>query len=1585
MRLIRPAHVRNQIMGLAMLLLIGGGVWAAPFAVPLRNASFEEGVTDAGIPAGWGLYGKQTDEMRLSIVNLGGDLGKALWIRDGDRDREIGVSQEFPVKPGETYEVRVRVRRPKGAPRPGGAYIQLNFLEPSRLLLQKGLAAKSETNATEVVVKGQAPPGSKRAKIYLYTHRTPTPSVLVEDVRVRGGLPPPPPPPPPPPELKQPIIKLLKGLHLDTPLVADGQATCRIVVGTGDRYRSTAVAIQTAIREITELTVPIISDTAPEAAVPLTTHLILLGNRSTNGAINTLYDHYYTLLDLKYPGSGGHVVRSLHNPYGNGRNAIFIGGSNDEGIVAAGAVFIKGLPKAERSNGLQLGRLMDIRLSPAYQVPEKITDVQTWEASAGYGSVGYFGWNSISKRMALYYMTGNPFHAREVIRLAFPDRQALKEISEIDGERIENKDNPLGGAYHYNAHMATLYWDLIEESPVFTDDERLRVTNALAGQLTHPDYARKGIFKLSRPASAVGSRHGQWAAMTLYCLGRYFHNGYPNRVWEHCVRAAEYAFAPLHEHAWVHGESDNLFWYNTGTAPIFTYLTITGDRKPVKNGVIATLLTGQDMLLSGHKNDQQLRSASLGFLHKAAYITGDGRWIRYREKTGMNTDVFRVGQSYWPDSSIQAAEPTDLNGMWSINPVPEPLWARRHSGIPLEQSFLFGSYRSQAGPGGDFILLDGFNGASRNPYHTFGVLDLRLDGVTLLRGYHTQVQTSADGMVEPQVAMDAALLHRDVLGDTVIVVGEVPEAAYSNWRRYVVRRKGRYALFADDVTFRADSDNMTISTAWGTLGGRWSAENQAVDLPGEGKHTAPRGWLSFRALDAECTSQPSGSSKLKPLGSINIMLLRATEKGAWMDMPFTLAKPFTGQVFADFVKYVDRGMVRVLLDGEELATDIDLNSPGVAQHRAVLGKRQLSAGRHTVRVEVTGHSGSSSKCYVGFVGLAMQPDGAVVVDETLPRNFQLLPSQVMDVTGRNTISMDWTQPVKQDDHGIAFYLIGRNRAHAERSIACMQSGPNAAMLTLPEAAVAFIGEYGEMKAGFGVAAADHVYGWQMSRVAAGKPLLLAGAPVDVDWDFPAGVLEVNAADATRLQLALDAPRPVILDGKSLDAKPDANGLTTVPLAAGRHTLTGATPAPAALASLVQHLEAQLAEASGDRRKSLAMKKAAAGRPSLRTLPLLGQTRAEDGVTGVAWYGGAEGAGLAVAAGKAIHILSADGEPVRTLKTDGIIRRVHWWEEHDLLLAGCVDDKLIAFDRAGNRRWTFVSVMDPAVFRAAKTYWFKTAPGHEGIHGVLTGPFMDGKSQCLVGSACTLEIINPDGQLAKRLPVFWGPGWKMQLVDGPDDSRNLLIARWPNGNDTLATVNSKTLKVGRGFYGVPRGHTMVGGWAAQNRVGITYTDLDGDGKKELVSATNGTWNRVTVYDGTGKPTHNAQFGPGKSKAPYSTMRALGVADLNGDGKQEIVVGVANGLVVGLSHTCERLWSRRLSSPPVRTACTTGGACRIAVACEDGTIIGMDGSGKPVCEAKVKGRPRVLHVFETEGQPPRLVTGTSKGEIAVFALP
>ncbi len=1408
---------RMQIVSIAALLLlsrVSSALGEEPYVVPLANSSFSDGVDGNGVPLRWSRYGGGGENQKLEVTEADGQV--SLLIADGSRTTEIGVSQAFELKGDETYEVTAKVRAVEGASS-SGAYLQLRFL-PSNEYVQTSLRAGSASDFSEVSIKGTAPPDTTRATIYLYSHRGPTPQVVIAEVEVRGGLPAPPPPPPAP---VPPQYEKLKNLHLEIPLIQKGKANAAIVAPASNDFLAAAESIQAAIEKRTGVQLPIVSDDSPQASVPLPGNAIVLGNRSTNRAINTLYDRYYCLVDLKYPGPQGYVVRTVHNPYGNGRSVVLVGGSDPVGVEKGSDALAEILVKTPFEAGdLSIGWTMKTQLGEGVTPPTDIKKFETWEASRGYGSIGYFGWCSISKHMAMYYMTGNEASAREVVRLSFPDEQAIRDIEEIDGERIENKHDPLAGFYHYNAHMAILLWDLIEESPVFSDEERLKITNAFARQLNH--RKNEGVYGLTRPRSSVGSRHGQWSAISLYCLGRYFAKDYPEPVWAHCVRGGELAFASLHEHAWIAGESDNLFWYSTGIAPIFTYMTLTGDRKPLENGVVDLLLRGQEALISGRDGDWALNSASMGMLNKAAYVTGDGRWAAYRQRTGVDTEMFRLGQSFWPDESIKPELPADLVGRWNINRLPEPAWGSRGSGLPFDQSFYFGSFRSTSDASGDFILLDGFNGASRNPYHTLDILQLRLNGHTVLDGYHNQVLTSADGMVEPVVAMNAALLHADVVGSTAIAVGEVPDAAFCNWRRALVQRIGRYALIVDDLTFRTDSENMAVTTTWQLPGGHWNPEEQAV---------------------------------------------------------------------------------------------------------------RTSAAK-------------------------------------------LRSCDIQETDGRGVVTMRWHGAVEEEKHRVAFYLVSQPSSESTNPLACMRVAHNAAALTLPQPALAVVGKHAQTEAALAVLAEDHLHGHALTSAGIDGELVSSNVPVDIDWDFQTGSAHVVATGPTTLSLKVANPTGLRVNGKTVGS---------LQLSEGRYTITEAFPAREPLAALADSLQHILADGQKQRSEQLAKFSQTTDLP-VAEASVAFSYKVGDKVADATSLDSADGIELVVASGAEIHLLNGSGELVRKLKTDGPVRVLHWWPEAKLLLAGCVDEKVIAFNLDGQRKWTFTSEMDQAVYEAAKTYWFKSAPGHEGIHGLHTGTFDDGENRCFVGSACTLEVLDETGSLVKRTPVFWGPGRKFLLLDREDGSRDLLISRWLNGTDFLSIINSGSMAVsGRGYYSVPAGHSFVSGWSAQNRTGLFQVDLDGDGELEIATGINGTWNRVTIYSQSGTPLHNAQFGPGPSKTARSRMRDMDVADMDGDGKKEMLVGLSEGLVVCLNHACEKIWSARLPSPPLSLRCVAGRKGNMVfVGCDDGAVVTLDAQGAAVRIGHVSGRPTHMETRRTSSGSV-VVFATGKGEVKGFSIP
>ncbi|MCD4728568.1 MAG: VCBS repeat-containing protein [Pirellulales bacterium] len=1503
----------------------------------VKNPGFEEGVGENGVPVGWGSRGRADAKGSRGLAMIKGNA--ALMLHDDNAEGGVGVMQDVPFKPGASYRISARVRRVAAGVSAFGARLHLEF-QPSHKMIGCKLDAQSAERWGLCAVEGICPEGTTKATLIVYTRTAPTPRVLVDDVEIEEFTPPPKPIPP--------VYTKLKNLYLDTAIVEDGKAAVTIV---GPAYPEGAREIQAATQRLTGCAVPI-ADNAP---LPLKGNLILLGNRSTNGVISALYDRWNTCLDLKYPGREGCVVRTLHNPFGKGCNIILVGGSDTGGVAKATRAFIAALDRASAKRGaLSVGRLMEIQLGKGLVAPSRVEDVKTWDASPGYKSTSYFGWNVLSKLMAIYYMTGQEWAAREFARLAFPDAKGVRDLQRLGAGDFNKIDEPVSQCYHYTAYTMILLWDLIEESPVFTDAERLKITNAFSQQLAH--WAEEGSYSRRGPMTEISSRHPQWSAICLYVLGRYFNTYYPAPVWEESMASPTRYMSYRRDPIRAVVSNDSTFWYNTLIAPSFTWMALTGDRAGVKNGHLRCLLRGLEILATGEDLCWATRSTSMGMLHKAAYLTGDGRWIYYRDRLRLDTDCFRVGQSFWPGENLKPTPPTDMLDTWYAYRPTRSLWRSRINGLPFEQSFIFASYRNAVDSTGDFIQLDGsLATASRNPFHNYTIQRLRLNDCNVLESLHNQVFTSADGMVEPTVAKDGALYDMDTLGDTAVVVGGSPNAPFADWRRTVLLRKHRYALILDELTFRSHTKNMKVRTTWQPVGGHWNPKQQAITgIGGNEIWGLPKGWRSISVRDHACIASDPGL--LTPADSRGRVMLTANGPGEWLEMTFELKTPVEGELFANFLAYTNRAMVCVSLDGQRAAQDFDHFSHNEKHMQVSLGNRELAAGRHRVRVEVVGKSPESLGYMVGFFGLLIKPQGTPALP--VSNVSELRPSEVSDVTGNKQVKMDWIGPAQPGQVRRCFYLIGQLPPGSTNPLACLRVSDNVAVLALPQPALAVAGKGEGVQADIAVLGVDHLYGRGLRQA---DGFLSADTPVEIDWNFSTGLL--NAVTKQNTHLTIDEKQ--------------------IPLTPGRHAITDLHPDAATLARWRKRLATLLLKGRQIRQEQLT---ALAGEPVLEDVPAWPAAMSlelPDSATDIRFIDTPDGKRIAIAAGKSVRLLDLKLKLAREVQADGEVRHLRWWPEHKLLLAGCADEKVIAFKLNGKRRWTFVSKMAPALAKSNETWYYKSYPGCGGVHGLYTATFLNGESQVFVGSSCTLEILNARGECVKRLKVNWGLIREFLTFDRDDGTRDLAMALNRNGYDRIISLNNKTMRLRYGYDQLPPGNTSLKSWMGIQRVHIFKQDMDGDGKQQFVSASTGVWNNVSIWSAAGKPLYNAQFGPG-AKGVNANLRDMDVADLEGDGKKEILIATADGLIVALNNHCEKLWAKRLLSPPSVLRCCPapdGRSSQIVAGCDNGAVLLMDRQGKILGAGEIRGRP-VRIAVQPDSKLPLVILGSSKGEIKGF---
>ncbi len=602
-----------------------------------------------------------------------------------------------------------------------------------------------------------------------------------------------------------PLITELKSMCIDTVLVRDGKPVAAVVAPADGCYDALAGMIVEAVKKRTGATLPVVRDA--DVKLPFSRNLVIVGNRSTNSVIEQLYNFYYTYLDLKYPGAGGYVVRSLHDPFATGHNAILIGSSDDQGMAKAVEQFLALAADSAHDGSLSLGWTLRVRLGAGLETPPS-ANAPTCRAWGSKGSpADYFGWNSVGRNMALYYMTGDEKFVREFLRLAFPDEKTIEELWEVDGERIENKQHPLSGSYHYCAHPMILLWDLIEESPDLTDEQRLRVTQELAGGQGHFHVPGNRF---------VGDRHATYQSLMVYCRARYFAKYYPHPAWKAAMEGAANHFASLAHSIHVGNRQDTPnsghTYVNTGYEPMMSYMLISGDHRGVRSGMLGTILRGYDGLISGQRDEPTLSYQTLSFANKAAYLTRDARFIYYRNLTSKDTNCFRIGQSFWPEQPERA--PEELSNRIAVRPLSHTACAGRF--VPPEEAFHWLTYRSGPTGADDYFKIGGMYDQTRRPYYCLNLEKLRIGEATLLESsdHNSTVIARRQGLIASELPLESALKVQKVVGDVAHVEAEVPKFGYGVWRRAVLHAKDRWTLVADRLTAHRDTQDLEMRIQW---------------------------------------------------------------------------------------------------------------------------------------------------------------------------------------------------------------------------------------------------------------------------------------------------------------------------------------------------------------------------------------------------------------------------------------------------------------------------------------------------------------------------------------------------------------------------------------------------------------------------------------------------------------------------------------------------------------------------------------------------------------------------------------------------
>ena len=708
--------------------------------------------------------------------------------------------------------------------------------------------------------------------------------------------------------------------------------------------------------------VPVVPAAKYDRAMKLDRNLILVGNRDNNTAI----DHYYllhkVLLDCYYPGKGGYTVRTLHNPFGDKHNVVFAGGSDEAGTAAA----VKQLVKRIRESGGKLPWTQDIKLSPELQVPHSANAVPLWEESRGYGSQGYFGWQSFSRNMMTYYMTGEKRYLDEFIRLAFhakPD-----ELFKLDDESHHHLPDPMLEPYHYRWVMTPVLWDLVEESPHLSEADRIRVT-AKIYEMLKTRISKHYWFSLANSGrkrwTFLPNRHDSWESICVWATANYIARHYDCYEGRHGLFLSKNALYPVDQYSSLKTGSN--FWFNTFIQPFFVYAAMDRGRNAIGMPVLKHLAGGLTAFADLRAGDWSQHFSSVAFLRLAAHLVQDQGMYQLADLQNTPEVPFRAGFSFLTTKPYPRNFFEETSGKfftYAADVRGADWW--HDAPFPKKEIIEWLTWREKPAGSGDFLVLCPYPGnASREPFHNYALRTARIGNDLVLNGYCTQLDLFADGTTPGKEARYGRVTGQDVLKDTVVIRGEVRNYNGYDWKRTILLRKNRFLLFWDEVTPLADYKDMEIVNRFQVHGARKKVGGEFSITPPTPLLLKTKGLYTKTGAAEILQANPNAP---KPYFQ-EYAGFEGVRKGTVLQVPFTMKEAAEAWVYLQIGSHVERRAdLRIKLDGKTVVEKFHPIASGRVINRLSLGKHRLAAGKHRVTVEILNPDPSFPENSIAAIG-----------------------------------------------------------------------------------------------------------------------------------------------------------------------------------------------------------------------------------------------------------------------------------------------------------------------------------------------------------------------------------------------------------------------------------------------------------------------------------------------------------------------------------------------------------------------------------------------------------------------------------------
>ena len=600
-------------------------------------------------------------------------------------------------------------------------------------------------------------------------------------------------------------------------------------------------------------------------------HVIACGNLVNNRAIQRLYTARCCFVDTFFPGADAYLVKSISDPFGHGRNCIVAGASSDEGLAAAigvlGDIVAAGKGSLDRVHAATSGHELP-RPPDGSEINRMVQDdLKIW--GTGWSASPFRGGRLLSY-LWNHYLTDHPVWARAAVEI-------LK--GSIEPWRAECRAHP--EAYHcfFNLHLYIHLWDLVEDNPLFTPDDRMGAVT-MFGELLRHLMDLSYVSEEVNPPGEIRQNHTTYIGLNLAVGGDYLTRRHGIGEFRRANEIARRIFEGQMD-CYKPDDDGGVGYVWHVPQETLNYSLYRGDNRYITGGHVADLcklavVTTDNMRsecgygdTSGYsrfsRDGWEARLWPLmvstwhhpdpGHLWSLNWLGAGKRPSPDRALHGLYSAIDYVGDGF----AIEGCEPEaprDLLGICVMD-MPDAVlsWVRRyappaHHPDPGRRYFDKLSLRRNFDPGGEYLMLEGLGTTCHGHEDTNAIIRLTwknrawlADGdyiraaprfhnsVTVMRDGVGVLESPGDGVVIPPLA------SLSISNDGVELAMVRSEAGGYNgvdWQRDIFWRKGRYMVVMDRLRC-VEAGEYRLQCLWRTVGDTaLEAEGVRIRQEGEG-------------------------------------------------------------------------------------------------------------------------------------------------------------------------------------------------------------------------------------------------------------------------------------------------------------------------------------------------------------------------------------------------------------------------------------------------------------------------------------------------------------------------------------------------------------------------------------------------------------------------------------------------------------------------------------------------------------------------------------------------------------------------------